>query len=183
MRIDKIKTNSLMFNAVHSENKNSADKSTTNNRSKLALSLVALATIGLSIVGVKKTAKMTFDEALKKNGVEIKNGIATLIENGEKFTGKIQRFETRNRKETVEFADGLMKEKVYHNLFGRELNGEFYRDGNLKVRVNSYFTKDGQKTFTYYDNGGQFKDCKTMLAQTKDSVFDWARKRALNCDW
>ena len=120
MRIDKIKNNSLSFNAVHSENKNISDESVINNRSKLALSLAALATIGLSIVGVKKTAKMTFEEALKKNGVEIKNGIATLIENGEKFTGKIQRFETRNRKETVEFADGLIKEKVYHNVFGRE---------------------------------------------------------------
>ena len=70
---------------------------------------------------------MTYEEALRKNGVEIKNGIATLIKSGEKFTGKIQRFEKRNRKESVEFVDGVMTEKLYYTAFGKEIEGYFYK--------------------------------------------------------
>lgn len=183
MHVNKIRNNFLLFRAKISKDASETQEKQTSTNSKLLLSLAALATIGLSVVGAKKTAKISFEEALKNNGVEIKNGIAILIESGEKFTGKIQRFETGNRKETVEYTDGLIKEKVYHNLFGRELNGEFYRDGVLKVRVNPYVIKDGEKTFAYYDNGGKFKDCKTMIAQTKASVFDWARNRASSCKW
>ena len=57
--------------------------------------LSGLAVLGLSAIGLKKTSKMSFEEALKKNGVEIKDGIATLIKSGEKFTGKMQRFEKK----------------------------------------------------------------------------------------
>ena len=89
--------------------------------------LSGLAVLGLAALGLKKTSKMSFEEALKKNGVEIKDGIATLIKSGEKFTGKIQRFEKRNRKESVEFVDGVMIEKLYYTALGKEIEGYFYK--------------------------------------------------------
>lgn len=72
------------------------------NKAMIAGTLAGLAAIGAAAIGLKKTAKMSYEEALKKSGVQVKDGIATLIESGEKFTGKIQRFEKRNRKETKE---------------------------------------------------------------------------------
>ena len=53
--------------------------------------LSGMAVLGLAAIGLKKTSKMSFEEALKKSGVEIKDGVATLAKSGERFSGKIER--------------------------------------------------------------------------------------------
>ncbi len=89
--------------------------------------LSGMAVLGLAAIGLKKTSKMSFEEALKKSGVEIKDGVATLAKSGERFSGKIERFEKRNRKEVVEFIDGIMTEKLYYTALGKEIEGYFYK--------------------------------------------------------
>ena len=96
---------------------------------------MGLAAAGLALAGVTKLKKIAFEEALKKRGVELKDGIATLIETGEKYSGKIERLDTTTRKETVEFVDGIITEKVYHNILGKPLNGIFYKDGIKRIEV------------------------------------------------
>ena len=114
---------------------------------------------------------MSFEEALKKNGVEIKDGIATLIKSGEKFTGKIQRFEKRNRKESVKFVDGVMTEKLYHNILGKELDGYFYKNGACyKV----YGSSKLYTTYLYIEN--QLITRGDAQRMDKKSVFDKTRE-------
>ena len=125
LHIEPIVTSKQTFKSKNSEIK--SNNKDGNNKAMLSLSLTGLAAIGLAAIGLKKTSIMTYEEALRKNGVEIKNGIATLIKSGEKFTGKIQRFEKRNRKESVEFVDGVMTEKLYYTAFGKEIEGYFYK--------------------------------------------------------
>ena len=125
LHIEPIITSKQTFRSKSSEIK--SNNKDGNNKAMLSLSLTGLAAIGLAAIGLKKTSIMTYEEALRKNGVEIKNGIATLIKSGEKFTGKIQRFEKRNRKECVEFVDGVMTEKLYYTAFGKEIEGYFYK--------------------------------------------------------
>ncbi len=155
------------------QNKNNGEKS------MLAGTLAGLATLGAVAIGLKKTSPVSYEEALKKAGVQIKDNVATLIETGEKFTGKIQRFEKRNRKETVEFVDGLMTEKVYHSLLGKELKGEFYKNGERVLQIwrsvgqkkNSYGFAYSGKNIPNYEPG--------PFIETKDG-FTWARNYIKN---
>jgi len=184
LRIEPTITQTFKQSSLQSDNKTAVRGKDKAGKNMLALSLAGLAAAGLTAIGLKKTHTMSYEEALKKNGVEIKDGIATLIESGKKYTGKIERFEKRNRKETVEFVDGVIQERVYHNLFGRELNGMFYKDGILKVRICQHQIKDGQKEFAFVDTGGKNAGCKPApMGKTDGSVFDWGRERAKNSNW
>ena len=59
--------------------------------------------MGTAVLLLKKTSPVRYEEALKKGGVEIKNNIAILSETGEKYTGKIQRHVSHNKKEITEY--------------------------------------------------------------------------------
>lgn len=144
------------------------------NKSLLAGTLAGLATLGAVAIGFKKTSPTSYEEALKKAGVMIKDNIAILTETGEKFTGKIQRFEKRNRKETVEFIDGLMTEKIYHSLLGKELNGEFYKNGEMVLRIwKSVGQKKNSSGFAYSGKGIHNYEFGPYI-ETKEG-FAWAR--------
>ena len=182
LRIEPTITNTFKQNPQSAKDKSKIKEKGGDSNTMLSLSITGLAIAGLAAVGLKKTYIMSYEEALKKNGVEIKNGIATFIKTGKKFTGKIQRFEARNRKETVEFADGIIQEKIYHNLFGRELDGMFYKDGKLRLKV----TKHGgskHKAFGVreYDKDGNFS--RGEAGGEIDSVFAWARKAVKESSW
>lgn len=148
-------------------------------KSMITGTLIGLAAVGAAVLGVKKTSPISYEEALKKAGVEVKNNIATLIESGEKFTGKIQRFEKRNRKETVEFVDGVITEKLYHNLMGKELGGEFYKNGKQVLRI---WASAGQKKNSYgfvYSGEGIPTYEFGPFVETKEG-FAWAREYIKN---
>lgn len=130
-------------------------------------SLVGLATLGLAAVGLKKTSKMSYEEALKKAGVQIKDGIATMIESGEKFTGKIEHYEKRNRKETLKFVDGAMTEKLYYTALGKEIEGYFYK-GDACYSCSRY--KDSLFI------GGKYSGLKIDVRERKDNLFNDTRK-------
>ncbi len=157
------------------QNKNNGEKS------MLAGTLAGLATLGAVAIGLKKTSPVSYEEALKKAGVQIKDNVATLIETGEKFTGKIQRFEKRNRKETVEFVDGLMTEKVYHNMFDRELNGQFFKDGKKAFTIQK-IGKNKYSVHPHIDFIDKFVITKPAPYIEIEDGFAWAREYIKDMD-
>lgn len=166
----------LNFKTGKKENPKSVNASKrASDKSMLAGTLAGLAAVGAAALGLKKTSPMSYEEALKKAGVQIKDNIATLIETGEKFSGKIQRFEKRNCKETVEFVDGVITEKLYHNLMGKELHGDFYKDGKRVLRI---WESAGQVKNTHgfsYTGEGVASVKPAPFIETKEG-FAWARE-------
>lgn len=146
----------------------------SNKSMALAGTLAGLAALGLAAAGLKKTSKTSYEEALKKAGVQIKDGIATLLESGEKFTGKIERFEKRNRKETVEFVDGVMTEKLYYTAFGKEIEGYFYK-GDACYNSSRY--KD------FLSIGGKPSGLKIDGVHVKGPFFAKTRKYVASSDF
>lgn len=122
-----------------------------NKKEVLIATLAGLATIGATIIGLQKTSPKNYEEALKKAGIQIEDGIAILIKTKEKYTGTVQRFETRSKKETIKFVDGIITEKINHNLFGKELEGKFYKNGTLRCKVGSGI--EGYSVTIYNKNG------------------------------
>ena len=173
LRIEPTKQISYTSAATGSKQDKSQSVKKDGDKGAVFGTLSGLAVLGLAALGLKKTSKMSFEEALKKNGVEIKDGIATLIKSGEKFTGKIQRFEKRNRKESVKFVDGVMTEKLYHNILGKELDGYFYKNGACyKV----YGSSKLYTTYLYIENrlitrgDAQRMDKKSVFDKTREYI-------------
>ncbi len=141
----------------------------------LLATLGVLATLGTAFCFLK-TRPTTFEDALKKAGVEIKNNVATKIGTGERFSGKIERFENINRKETVEYIDGIITEKLYHSALGRELAGEFYKNGELvySVGISRYGKYKYAKDFYHTE---KLRGIKTEPMPTREkNLLDKARE-------
>ena len=170
---------SFKANKLKKEQNQNSENFDNKNKENLVLTLAALAVAGLAAVGLKKTSVLSFEEALAKNGVEIKDGIAKLIKNGENFTGKIERFEKRNRKETVEFVDGKMTEKLYHNLLGKELEGVFYKDGKQVLRIWQGVGQTKNSHGFLYEGNNVPKNEPGPFVETKNG-FAWAREYIKN---
>lgn len=155
----------------------SVDKNNNSSQTGLLLSLLGLAAIGGAFVlgKRKKLPIITYEEALKKSGVEIQDGIAKLIQTGKNFTGKIERYKNKNEKETVEFLDGQITEKIYHDSDGCELSGYFYKNGKLKLSVAPSVSSEN-KFFSFREYQD---DISTTIGDAQieinESVFEWAR--------
>lgn len=116
--------------------------------------------------------KMSYEQAIKKSGIIIKDNLAIIKENGKKYTGIIQGFQSFNRKKTTKFVDGKLTEKIYHNFWGQELNGEFYSNG-----IKRYAVSNGNRNFVLYsfDDTGNLVSRITCTTENK-SKFDIARE-------
>lgn len=138
IRINLTNLNNLTFQASKQEEKTTVVNEKQKNK-KLFSSLTGLATLGIVALVCGKKSKMTYEQALEKNGVQIKNGIAILSKTGEKYTGSIKRNVKAYglKKETVQFEQGIITEKVYHNNNGKELEGEFYKNGIKRISVSN----------------------------------------------
>lgn len=168
---------SIMFKSHFSRNNN-----TTASNHKIAgisaIGLAGVAAAGTAAVaaGKGKAAKMNYEEALTKAGVELKDGLAYIKSTGEKYTGKIKRNISINKKETVNFEEGIMTERLHHNMFGREMDGEFFENGKLKLKVGNH-TGLIWKSFPFYvfENGDKVSSGDVLSTKIR-SVFEWARK-------
>lgn len=176
IRINLTNSHSISHKANENipNNSNESPSEKKGEKSMLIGALVGLAAIGATAIGLKKTSPISYEEALKKAGIQIKDDIAVLIESGEKFTGKIERFENRNKKETIEFVDGLITEKLYHNLFGKELEGIFYKNGKEVLNIKRALSQTGNKGFTY--SGKDIPPTKPAAFVATDQGFAWARE-------
>lgn len=142
----------------------------------LLITLSALALGSIAVFGLKSNSKIiSYEKALEKSGVKIQDGIATLTKSGEKFTGKIQRYKTKELKETVNFENGQLIEKLYHNTNNSEMDGYFYKNGQLVLSVSP--STDGERKlfcFRKYSDGNMVMRGDASIE--KDfSVFEWAR--------
>ncbi len=151
-----------------------------NNKSSLKTGLAAVAALGITTLALTKGRTKSFEKALEKQGVTIKDGLAVVKDSGEKFSGAIK----RNikpfglKKETVQFDKGIMTEKVYHDVFGREVAGEFYKNGKLHISVQIY-GRSSQKKFissAFFDQNGKYLHNDRGTCSTKESVFETYRK-------
>ena len=154
----------------------SSKKTPVHSTALAATGVIGAGAVGttLFLAGKGKMNKMSYEEALRKSGIELKDGIAFIKETGEKFTGTIKRNITTNRKETINFENGTITEKLYHNLFGRELEGEFYKEGELYMKVGKHVGLF-RKSFPYYKyEEGKRTSAGDVISST--SVFKWARE-------
>ena len=79
--------------------------------------------VGSAVLLGRKLSVKSFEKALEKNGVEIKDGIAVLKETGEKYTGEIKRRIGKFglKTETTKYENGIITEKICYNFFGQEI--------------------------------------------------------------
>lgn len=150
---------------------------TNNNKNVLLLSLAGLAIAGcVFALSRKKSKTMSFDEALQKSGVTLKDGIAKVTKTEKNFTGTIQRYETKHRQETIKFIDGKVNEKIYRDSNGYELEGYFYKDGELKLHIGN-IRYGNEKNFRIYKyKNGLLYIRADGSAKSNESVFELARK-------
>ena len=158
------------------EQKNCEIKKASYN-TRVGLSLAGFSILGIMsiVIGKGKNSIMTYEEAVRKCGNVIKDGIVVNLKSGEKFTGVIKRNISINKKETSIFENGQLKEKLYYNALGKELNGEFYKDGKIVLSVGEH---QGLllKSFPYRKYAdGQIVEKGDVFQKRLSSVFQWAR--------
>ena len=134
------------------------------------------------VFAYKKGEKKELEKVLKKNGIVLQNGIAKKIESEELFTGFIKRNVKHFglKTETSKYVNGELREQLYHDLFGRELKGLFYKNGKLKeeVTVDSNIKKKNKAfmAYQYSDNGNLIKSSDGFVPKT-ESIFEIYRKK------
>ena len=129
MRVNPITFQSTQPNRTQ-ENK------TLSKGEKIALGVTTLAlTAGTTALMLSR--RPDFIRAFEKSGITVKDGIVIVKETGEKYTGVIKsRYgKLKLKKETTEFVDGVLKEHLRYDMFGRESVGYFYKNGKIKYEV------------------------------------------------
>ncbi len=137
--------------------------------------LSSAAVIATAIVLGKKT-KGNLAEILKENGISIKDGLATVISTGERYSGKIE----HNvkwfglKKESLVYDNGELVEKLYHNKNGKELEGYFFKNNVLRIKVNKYKAYGIKIYFPYYvyDKNGKLESVNDCFGTETNSVFE-----------
>lgn len=129
-----------------------------NNSTPVVLATTGAIVLSTALFGIKG-AKKNLVNVLKKNGIELKDGIATVIASGEKYSGTIKRSVQHFglRKEAVTYKNGIIKEKILYNLFGQEIEASFYNNGILAERVtflSSLMSKHKAFSFDEFDKKG-----------------------------
>lgn len=129
----------------------------------------------IGIIGVK--TKSTYINALKKQGLELKDGIAYLANSNEQFTGTVKRNSKffGIEKEAVIFDKGVIKEKLSYGLFGKEKEGYFYENGELKLQVLNVISDKKNKNVRFLIFKENQLHARGDAEIKNDSVFDWAR--------
>lgn len=145
----------------------------------------------VAIMVAKKPPKMSFDELLTKKGLEFRNEILVNKSTGGKFTGEIKRntgkfdkFKHREMIETQKFNEGIIAEKTYTDWRGKEIEGVFYLDGKIRLKVFG-IVQNGKMRFGFhdYDIKGNSYSLGDGLMDKKKSIFKWAREYIKSHGW
>lgn len=162
--------NCQKMDAIEGHSKKNNDKT-----SVAIVGMVLVTSTVLALVG--KMTKSTYFKALKKQGVEIKDEIAYLVNSKEKFTGSIK-WNSKPygaEKNIVNFDNGVIQEQLIYGLLGKEKSGEFYKDGKKVLQVYSAVSKaNKEKGVEYCINNDA---TKPLLFEKTDSPFEWARNK------
>jgi hypothetical protein len=143
----------LNFNTTNFKNVSQVE--TQNKRGNKNLSNIGYIArcIGLTYIGVGLISKSCFDKNILRKGLKMKDELLINKKTGEAFTGKIKSNVGMiigfNKIETRVFENGVITEKTYKDVFGRELFGYFYKNGKLCIDVSVYKTFKKNKRFSY----------------------------------
>ena len=143
---------------------------------------------GVAFVSAGLISKSSFNKNILKKGLEIREGLLRDKKTGDVFTGKIKSNTGLiigfNKVETRSFENGVITEKTYKNILGREIEGVFYKDGKECLDV---FVKtkgaDSQKRMIaacWRDKNDNVID---LDIYRKGSAFDWARNLVKEVGW
>ncbi len=154
---------------------------------KAGIGIFSAILLGAAIIELKKPPRKSFEKMLKKNGLEFRENILVKKETGEKFTGELKRstgkpdkFKHREMIETQRFENGIRTERTYTDVFNREIEGFFYKDGELKLEVFAVI-ESGEKRFGFYPyKNGQIVLFGDGYMKKDESVFEWARDYVKN---
>lgn len=159
-------------------------------KQNMLLGVSGIGVAGMIIVGTGLACKGNFNKSIAKKGLEFKNNILINKNTGEKFTGDIKSNIGKigfNHVETQSFVDGIITEKTYKNILGKELSGTFYKDGKecLNVQIGyPYFVPYNKSVAVYrhtQDNSAtQHMDKRGFSGK---SVFEWARNFVKEHGW
>lgn len=173
MKISKIQNINFQSTLKHNDKSDTEKSIPKSENDKTTLTLLGLAVGGALAVLLGQKSKMSFEKALLKEGVKIKDGIAIIQETGKKYTGTIKRKVNAYgmKREIVTYKDGLITEKLYKDILGRELEGHFYKEGKPYLTIWKD-AKKGNRFKIRYDNEMILDNNKYIEAE---SGFNWAR--------
>lgn len=152
---------------------NSLDKNNSNKHTLPMIGITAITIAGCTLLCFKMSIK-SLAEILKNQGAELKDGFAVISKTGEKFSGTIKRRSGTygQKRETIKYENGLITEKIYHNIYGKELEGEFYKSGVLRIKV-----RQGKNySITQFDSDGKCQALFDCIKVKNKSKFDNARE-------
>lgn len=169
------------FNEVYFREQAAKSKNNNlSNQQKLGLGITTASLAGIGVCAGIKGKKASLFKALEKQGIELKNGVAILKESGEKFTGNVKRNVKSFglRKETIHYDNGVMTERVCHNIWGKEVCGDFYKDGVLRISIPGIMSRGKRKAFPIYtyDKTGKPESLGDNFGTEMDSVFAEMRR-------
>ena len=147
----------------------------SNQAVKLGLTLAGLATVAAGTIWLKKNSFTNFNKTLEKNGLELRKNIAYIKGTDKKFTGSIKRNSKSfgREKEITSYVDGVISEKLWYDFRGREMEGNFYKNGKLFRSVHSANCYRGCDFVGYTEIGEEVKYGKL---RHDASIFEEMRK-------
>lgn len=191
LTIFSVSKNNIKFNDYHTNNyqlDNYYQRNQINNEVKMVATGILGSMAIITAAGL--LSKSNFDKKIAKMGLEIKDNLLINKSTGEKFTGKINSNVGKlgfTKIETQEYIDGVIKERIYKNFYGKELEGYFYKNGKecIKVQVNyPYFIPYNKHVVSYHYNE-KHTECRhqDLYGFEKESVFEWARNVVKKFGW
>ena len=150
----------------------------SNQTVKLGLTLAGLATVAAGTIWLKKNAFASFNKTLEKNGLELRKNIAYIKGTDKKFTGSIKRNSKSfgREKEITSYVDGVISEKLWYDFRGREMEGNFYKNGKLFRSVHSANCYRGCDFVGYQEYDNNWNLIKKGKLRHDASLFEQMRK-------
>lgn len=181
VKIDCLTCNFTSKKANITDNSKNAETSKNSNKSTILTGSLA-GLIAFSIAGAIYTRKdkTNFFKVLKKQGLELKNGIIVSSQNNEKYTGTIK-FNNKAfglEKGTMLYKDGQIVEFLFHNCFGKEVRGIFYKDNKPFIKVGNITRNKHKQYYPIYTYNEKTKTTNVQegVSNPKESVFDKIRE-------
>lgn len=147
------------------------------NRKKEIVAIGALA-IGITTIGI--LSKKSRKEMVEKAGIELRDKLAYHKVTDKKFTGILKKnvLPFGLKKEVVEIEDGMLKEILNYGFNGKELNGDFYKNGKILYRSHSIVGNSKRKYYATnkYDENGNICLFVDGVLEPNESVFEHMRK-------
>jgi hypothetical protein len=143
----------LNFNTTNFKNVSQVETQNQHGNQNLSKIAKVAGCVGLAYIGIGLASKNNFNKNILKKGLEKGDELLINKKTGEAFTGKIKSNVGMiigfNKIETRVFENGVITEKTYKDVFGRELFGYFYKNGKLCIDVSVYKTFKKNKRFSY----------------------------------